>query len=874
MKPLLRSLGTVSLLAVACAASAACSSAPPNEGGDELDYELFSSTRQLGEADLAAIASSDEDGKLVFASEPPALAGVATGQVLLGGISPKTPAGLLRVVTSVERSNGGLVLTTAAAPLQLAFRRLHARVRRKAETSAAEPVVTDARPLAGSVRPQFTLVKGQGEREQRYEIVVFDGDGDPETKNDQIAIDATFGGGYDYELSVDIDWGAVLELPQTVTRCIESLAGIFVGDKPSCAIDDLLPEAKMSFDVEPDVRLDVAAHGAATLAYEKEFDVGTIPFPPVPFGPLVFVPTIDILASVDGGASARFDVGASAHAKLASSVVISTKTGGNPQFNPPEVKDWGVDARPPTVDLHASATASVGARLNVSLYSVAGPYATARGVAQIDAAPLEDPCWKVRFALEADLGARITSPRLPIFGYVTLIDWHAKPFRPFDEEVARGSCVVPPDPPQVPGSGPTPRTYQAPPFAPWAKVLGGEVDGTAAAAFSFVGTPDLVPSIDGRWVAAGKFARGLHKVDGDGALTWTAKLVTPEGRALRALASTPTRDAGIMALLDAEDAAAFVLAKTGQSGALEWAKRYDAPGDCNAQATHMVPDAEGGFVVVGSCSIGGQGWLAHVDHDGSVLRARTLEEAGARVLPAASVLSDGEVVATGQLLRGGDPEHAFVVRLDAEDRPKTSTAFACPERLAIQPMAIAPSENGGVTVVGTSNGLGLVARVRKDGALGFARFPNLGEGVPDDFIVSSVAELPTTGMVIGASTRDVSESQIASVVLAGLDGSGSALWARRYAIPGASRSIAWPAVRLTDDGGALVTALAGPAGEREGDLFAMKVHAKDGNLGDGAVLTSSPIALGDVTCATSTRPFAPTSSDLAVTAAPMTLRRE
>ncbi|HVJ91844.1 MAG TPA: hypothetical protein VM580_18720 [Labilithrix sp.] len=868
---------------LACVLGAGCGGSndngAPSNRPDEIEYELFSSTRVLRDNDLASLAMADDRGMLVFASEPSDLASVEVGDVLLGGLSEKTPAGLLRVVTSVERTDGGLVLSTAAAPLQVAFRKLHARMLRTADPAAvAAPVtITDTTPLGGSLRPQWSVASGSSEKSQRYDVVLFDGDGNVETKNDQIALYATLGGGFTYELSIDVDWGAVTSLPQVVTDCLASVAKIVVGEKPSCSIEDLVPELKATFDVDPFVTLDVNARGAATLAYDKSFDVGTIALPPVPLGPLVFVPTIDILAKIEGGASARFDVGASARAQLTSSVTISSKTGGQPRYAPPKVEDYDVKARPPVVDLHASAKAQVGARLNVSLYGIAGPYATASAVAQIDAAPLASPCWKLRFALEADIGARITSPRLPLLGYVTLVDWRAQPVRPFDAEVANGTCEIPPDPPLAPGSGPTAKTYQVPTFETWAKVLGGSVDGTAAPAIGslILGSPDLTPTIDGRWVAGGAFANGLHKIDDVGGLTWTSRFVTQEGTALRTLRSVPTREAGIVALLRPEGTTAFVLVKTGQSGTLETARAYDLPSDCIARVTHLARDEGDGFVVFGECQSSARGWLVRLDAGLNVIRAQTLEEDGAvSVVPIAATTSERALVVAGTVAREGELDWTFAVRLDAEDRATSSTAFTCPDRLTMAPTSLAPSEGGGVTVVGSANGLGYVARVREDGVLGFARFPNLGTGVPAEFIVSSVAELPTTGMIVAASTGNVSESAPTSIVLAGLDAAGHPLWGRRYAVSAPSaRALAFPAVRLTDDGGALVAAIAGPDNGRDGDLVAMKVHAKDGHLAEGTAVTSENVTLGDEPLETTTRPFGIVMNDLTVTTKPIVLER-
>lgn len=329
-----------------------------------------------------------------------------------------------------------------------------------------------------------------------------------------------------------------------------------------------------------------------------------------------------------------------------------------------------------------------------------------------------------------------------------------------------------------------------------------------------------------------------------------------------------------MALVNPGDTSAFVLAKTGQSGAIEWTRAYSLPSECIPTANHLLRDAASGYVVLGRCSAG-YGWLVHVDERGDVLRARTIHEDGAaQVNPVAGVVSDGEIVVGGEVARHGELEWTFVSRLDGDDRPTVSTAFHCPERIVMQPSTMVPSENGGVTVVGRANGPGYVARVRNDGVLGFARFPSLGVGVSTELVVSSVAELPTTGMVFAASTRDVATTAPPSVIVAGPDSGGRTLWSQRYAVTAPTpRDLAAPALRLTDDGGILVTAIAGPQDGREGDLFAMKVHAKDGYLGAATAVTSTPVTLDEYACQMAARPFAPQLKDVAVSVAPVELKR-
>lgn len=868
----MRSMRRASLLLLTplLAVAVACGSdeGQPTPPADEISYELFPSTRQLTEADTALITAIEPEGRIVFSAEPPGLAGVTEGTIFLAGISPATPQGLLRFVTKVDRSNG-FVLETTAAPLQTAFRRLHAKINRKVEPFKSTSTITDMSPM--TIRPQFTAKIGAGDT---YDIIVFDGDGDPSTKNDQVRVEATLAGGFVFGVEVDIDWGAVDKLPSVVTDCIKSVAKIATGEKPSCNPLDLLPEARATFSADPYLTFDAKASGAASLSFEKTIEVGTVSLPPFPIGPLVFTPNVDVFARIDGGASARFELGAHARAEVTSSVVVSSKSPATPTLNPPALKTLEATADKPVLDLHAHAKAAVGARLNVPLFGIVGPYAELSTFAKIDATPLDNPCFRVSLGVDTQLGVRITTPKLPGIGYLEIANASTGRIAIVTKEIASGSCDAPPDPPPPPGGGPAPKTLQSPPFTPWAKALpSDDIDPTAAASISSFGWPDLVPSIDGRYVLAGESTMAVHKIDADGNLTWRSRLGTPvrRNRVLRTVAAT---NGEMFVLLRPEDTAAFVLAKLGQSGAVDWTREYLAPPDCIPTVTGLFRDQGKGILVTGQCKPD-LGFVARIAEDGSIVRARGISEAGARLVKptVSTVTTEGEVVLVGEVARPEELEWTWVSRLDALDQPTASTSFQCPERLVAQPTAAIPAIDGGVTVVGNANGLGMVARVRKDNTLGFVKYPNVGGGVASSMTVTSIAELSTTGMIIAANTGSVSQSPTHWITLVGLDSGGSTLWSRRYVVPGSPNPITFPALRMTDDGGVFVTAISSTPDAQRSSLYAMKVFAKDGFLGEGQALTSETAVIADFTCATTTRPFAPSFGDFALTSRPSPVTR-
>ncbi len=856
--------------------NAACSSAAdpePSRSVRSIDYELFASTRQLTAAETDALSANDSDGTLRFDAPPDSLDGVAEGDVILCGISPKTPDGLLRLVLEVTRdSDGGLVLRTAAAPLQLAFRKLHARVSDVMTPFAASEKFrgTDVVPLG--LKPQFSISGDLGDR-QNYQVVVFDGDGNTETRNDQVLIDATLGGGFGYDLSIDVDWGTVERIPQLVTECITSVANLVEGELPSCKPQDLLPELKLGLGVEPHLEAEVAVSGAASVGFEQSFDIGTIALAPFAVGPLVIVPNADILATIAGSASARFSASARAKLSVKSRVLLSSKT-ENTELVPFELGDTDASADTPEVDLYAEVSAKPGVRFVLALYGALGPYAKVSAAATLRANPVEDPCWDFRIGLETELGVIVKTPSVPGIGSLTFLDWSTGPIPLWDASLADGSCDITDEGERVPpGGGPTAKLLQQPPFTPWARLLGLPADGSElASVLSYpTGFPFLTPSIDGRYVAGGAGALGLIKINGDGDATWQAQ---PRGRndaPLSSLGSVPSGDAGIISLFRG-GASAFELVKQGQSGARGRAITVDLPDECGAKVQALIENGSGGAIVVGECPFLQSAWLVEVDRDLKLVASHQLldsDSSTVRLTPTALTRQDGAWLLAGQLTRTGEAAGSlgFLTRFSAQHEPTRSSAFACPERLSFYPTAAIPSAAGSVTLIGDAAGVGFVARVKADGSLGFARFPNLGGGVQSGFSPNSVVELPTTGLVLASTVDGVGDNPTDIIVL-GLDGNGYTLWGREYTLlagDGGLRAIGWPSARLTDDGGVLLTATAGPSGDSPGELLAMKVFARDGSLPDTSLISNEPITPDESPLAVEARQFEPTLAPLSAT---------
>src|SRR5262249_2804722 len=243
---------------------------------------------------------------------------------------------------------------------------------------------------------------------------------------------------------LDVDWGAVDKLPDVVSDCLKSFGDILVGEAPKCSIDELIPEARVTFVVLPQVDANANVHGVALLDYEKEVELASETLAPIIVGPLVFVPKAEIKAELSGGASGKFSTGLHGSAAFKTSVTASSKQTSTPQFAEPQLVSHDFGPNDTEVTLQASAKVGVGATLNLLAFGVTGPYATAEPYGAIEANILSAPCWNLHAGLDATLGIKVTSPALPLIGSVTLVDWQAPNLNPLDLPRTGRGCDMPP----------------------------------------------------------------------------------------------------------------------------------------------------------------------------------------------------------------------------------------------------------------------------------------------------------------------------------------------------------------------------------------------------------------------------------------------
>jgi hypothetical protein len=857
------------------AAAAACSSsddAVTPEAADEVEIIPFTSTKMLDGGDVASLAPETEPGVLRFTPAPARLADVQVGSILVSGLTPQTPRGLLRAVVDVAREGDALVLRTQEAPLQLAFRKVHVKSKQRSTGAIGDMPFVDKGVTPQSLKPQadpsLTVSK-----KKELEMVLFDGDGDSGTTNDQVVATGALTGTMTFTFGIDVDWGDILDLPGAVKDCIASLAKIAIGERPSCAVQDLLPEAKLRFDVVPRIDADANLHGAAVLEYEKEFDIARADLPPIPLGPLVIFPTVDVTGKVEGAASAGFEVSAHGFAEFETGVTLSSRS-QTPDFMPPRLRDKGFSAEPPKVSLFARGKVGVGARLNLLIYSVAGPYAEARAYAEVTANPDDQPCWKVGVGLEGNLGVKV-EPRLPVLGGVTLFRWNSPVFSPIQIPILSGTCPVPPEgPPRPPGSGPDARTLGKPTFQPWSRLYEAAAETAPAVAPYGLERTDLVRTIDGRYLVTGDGANTLIKVDEGGQVVWGSRYAVEDTWKFRYVRAASTHDGGVMVAAVADGNEPLSLLKITQAGDIVFHRGFDVTDDvcANLEVHGMTRDEGRGFYVYSRCRPG-TAMVLHVDEAANVLDVRRIEGAQVGLDPSLLVASATDLAVGGRTI---DPagEKMFVARLGAGTTANAMQYGGCTDAPYLIPTVGRLGSDGDLTVAGNASGAryGFVTRVRRDGSVGFGRITGLGPGLSQVAAYQSVLELPTTGFIAVGSTQSYlaaagTPDATPAVFITGLDSGGRPLWAKRLSLRGTSgyRAAGLAGLWLTDDGGALISALAADDGASTGMMWASKVFAKDGSVDfDPAKGESASLPIQEIDCAV-------TGAPLEVRVVPLTL---
>lgn len=761
-------IGLVFVVTGACAPQR--SSAPPASDQDEIAYELHAWVTELSNEALTTLVEKDDaQGLLRFTAAPAVVRSLAKGNVVVAGKSAATPRGFLRAIVAVEQHGDDTLLSTLPIPLPLAFRSLHATLRR-------DPVnVTTA---TGTTRagPHLQVVYGSSHVEGNkrvFDAVPFNLDDDLATKDDQLVVHADIEGQVGYTATIDLDWLGDADVLGQAQACIED----FVSD-PTSIFDDCLPipDVKIGFEASLSGRALLEVEGASARAYASPtIQLNDEPWqlPELVAGPVVLTPELDFTAEVSGDATTFFRI----HTDYAFELAVSTSAGVKSGIKPPKPTFEKIILKPEvTVSSSGRSKATFGPRLSLLAYDTFGFYTDLHAFGALDADRDRAPCWDYEVGIETSPGVRLRIPwhvfgleslgkKLGLasdivsgkFGTFTLYSEH--PFASASDEDR--SCVLPPISALPLGEGPTSETYQDPQFVPWSYRFGNIGATQPNVAHPGQSRLEIGKAHDGSWVVSGASLGVVSKITDDGEVAWARSieigklddedtLALPTSATSVIAATSPTFDH-----FAASDR--LTLFALDPSGDVRWARRLRTTTGLPEDLWPLAPVAltslpDGHFAILYSHrTVAGSGpvLLLRVTQRGSIVFARRIEFTTGDVSIGAALVSVDDDVAVAGFGFTPSTTESFLMRFDPVGNLLWSRDARACETTRTRIEALTLRASGDLALMAThrlSPERALFATLSPQGEVRNSRAFWSGLAL-EDVTAVALAELPTSGFV-------------------------------------------------------------------------------------------------------------------------------
>lgn len=323
-----------SLLAVLLLA--ACSQSPggPSNGGNQPDDDevlIPPTTKVLDAGARAALVDVDGDGTLRFAATNGVVADLEADDVIASEPAAAAPNGLLRKVTNVRQEGGETVVETVGAEIREAIH----------QGSISASIDLDEADLEESLALQSGV---------RVQAFTHD-------------LDTDFGTDGRLQATGTVEIDPILDFDMGIS-CNRKVLGV-------CAeIPDLDVLVRLGVEQSSDVELE----GQEASDFDEEFLIALHQFSPITFSigpvPVVLTPQLEIYLGAEGEVSASLSFRTSQELTMAGGFEFNSDSGFR------NLSERASDFEVGTIDFEASAEARafVGARYQVLLYGVIGPF--------------------------------------------------------------------------------------------------------------------------------------------------------------------------------------------------------------------------------------------------------------------------------------------------------------------------------------------------------------------------------------------------------------------------------------------------------------------------------------------------------------------
>ncbi len=653
------------LLAAACSGS----SKPKHS-----DFVLSPDLRVLDSATLAQLSSvSADQSTLVFKSATKQLSALGAGNIIAAGIvGTLLPQGMLRRVASVSGS-GPITVTTTPASLADAI-------------------------IKGSLNPSFHLnadrttsaalhTAGVGGQDTGITYgfdnqVIYDGDGDSSTTNDQVLLSG----------SISID--PLAKFP------IQINSGF----------------TKVDLDISGSESANLSVTAKEGASFTKRIDLDTTFFPPLVFyaGPLpiVITPILTFYAGIDGKTLATLTTGVSEQATL--DVGVGYQDGSFGPFNHSSASG---SFDPPNFAQGASASAKAmaGARLSVNVDGLDAAYVDADVYARAQVQPSSDPWWSLYGGAEAHahIGMLGLSYDAPLGKTEKLLSSAsggspAAQVTSWARAYSGGSYDKLNTLTPIPGggvlAGGTTLSFSSTPADAWLVATDPIGEVMWQRAYNDLDAVRAVaPSSGGNFLVAtgttNPDVAGLLKVDDNGAVLWSKAITDSGALGVKLNDIVPLADGGALlgGSVGSLASADYWVARIDAQAKPVWSYAYGGSAEDDLKA--LVDTKDGGCLAVGTGKSFGAGslmWAVRIGADGKVLWQKSYGTGGDYAERAIAAPSGGFLIAGEHVLDG------LAVRVD--DSGNVTWATDIPTSAQdVELGGVAPLSGGGFALAGATN---------------------------------------------------------------------------------------------------------------------------------------------------------------------------
>jgi PKD repeat protein len=312
------------------------------------------------------------------------------GDVIVTGITPLTPNGLLRKVAAIQISGESVIITTSTATLEDAIAQGAIDV-----SKILTPDDVSSMSFIASLSDEISRLSSQALGQKFYleipNIVIYDADGKTSTTFDQARINGVITFDPSFEFKIEIKEFRLRSLLFTNTIALKTQV-------------ELISEISIPLE-------------------EKKIDIAEYYFNPIVIMiglvPVVIIPKLTVSVGLEGNSFASVTSSASYQITFTSGLSFKNK-----RWESIRSHSENFEVNAPSLSAGAAIKPYISIQPELLLYGVVGPHAEGIGYLRLDADIFSNPWWRLYGGLEANVGVEVEILSRVVAGYkATVIEY-------------------------------------------------------------------------------------------------------------------------------------------------------------------------------------------------------------------------------------------------------------------------------------------------------------------------------------------------------------------------------------------------------------------------------------------------------------------